>query len=178
MEKKLWTANEIREKLLTDQRWLERGVLAIFERQTSDEQHCGDTIHRNDIGFDGSSAKYLSYVARWIKSGKHLNGKHLDKTRRKMVHFAGQLAKIANGDTATPASARQARRTTSAPKPIATLVSDALFRSVTEQAAVLDIEMKNEFARQERLQEQRAFMSDPDFQLARKPRAVEFALGD
>ncbi|MCH8293114.1 hypothetical protein IH992_18650, partial [Candidatus Poribacteria bacterium] len=39
---------------------------------------------------------YLSYLARWIQSGKPLNGKHLRKARALMMKYAGQLAELAS----------------------------------------------------------------------------------
>ena len=71
---------QIRENMRTSRDWLERGILAI---------------HNND-GFGEIDADYLSYLARWIQSGKPLNGKHLRKARALMMKYAGQLAELAN----------------------------------------------------------------------------------
>jgi hypothetical protein len=93
-----WIVEEIKEKLETDQAWVERGVLAIYERQTATEQEVGDTVQRNGVGFSGAHGGYGSYVAEWLLSGKHLSGDHLVKTREMMSHYAGQLTRIANGE--------------------------------------------------------------------------------
>lgn len=66
---------DIRIKLLTDQRWLERAVVAIYEQQTSDEQYDEQTIERNNRGFTGGDAKFLSYCAKWILKGNHISGR-------------------------------------------------------------------------------------------------------
>lgn len=85
----------IKHKLFTDQKWLERGIVAIFEKQTHDEQRVENSIVYNKVGFSGYDAKSMSYYAKWIMSGHHLNGKHLEKAKLKMLKYANQLAKIA-----------------------------------------------------------------------------------
>ena len=64
----------------TNRDWLERGLLAI----------------NNNESFSEIDADYLSYLARWIQSGKPLNGKHLRKARALMMKYAGRLIEIAN----------------------------------------------------------------------------------
>lgn len=92
-----WTTEEIRSKMETDQSWLERGIVAIWKRQTRSEQDMYATVSYNNVGFTAADASYLTYAANWINSGKHLSGKHVEKSRKRMVKYAGQLAKIANG---------------------------------------------------------------------------------
>jgi len=91
-----YTKEQVAEKLAKNQTWLERGVLAIYERQTADEQDQHATKHVNGRGFSGCDAGYLSYIAKWLLDGKKLNGKHLAKTRKRMTRYAGQLTLIAN----------------------------------------------------------------------------------
>lgn len=85
----------IKEKLKTSNRWLEKGVIAIYQRQTNDEQQVRRTTHRNGMGFSAADAGYLSYVAKYLIDGGRLSGHHLEKTRRKMLKYAGQLERIA-----------------------------------------------------------------------------------
>lgn len=92
----VFTKEEIRKYLELDLRWLERGVLAIYKFQTEEEKLEKDTFHSNGIGFNGADAKYLSYIAEYLKSGKHLSGEHIKKVRHKMLKYSGQLCKIAN----------------------------------------------------------------------------------
>ena len=91
-----YTKEEIRSKLETSQVWLERAVIAIYDRQTYDEQQIHETREQNGRGFSGFDANYLTYIAKWINNGKHLDGKHLSKTRQKMLKYSGQLVRIAN----------------------------------------------------------------------------------
>ena len=98
MTDQTYTREQIEEKLLSSQAWLERGILAIFERQTNDEQYSEATKYLNAKGFSACDASYLSYTAKWIKSGKHLSGYHVIKARERMMKYAGQLTLIANGE--------------------------------------------------------------------------------
>jgi len=92
-----WTKEEIQEKLDTNLKWLERAVVAIFKQQTRQEQDSEKTLDHNNRGFNGVDAHLGTYLARWILSGRHLSDKWVDKARKIMVKYAGQLAKIANG---------------------------------------------------------------------------------
>lgn len=97
------TVEQIREKLVTDQRMLERAVVAIFEKQTEDEQRTGDTRHDNGIGFAGCDSQNGSYMAKYILTGierygkqygQNLSGKFLEKAKKFMPKYAKQLYKI------------------------------------------------------------------------------------
>ncbi len=75
-----YTEAQIREHMRASRDWLERGILAI----------------NNNEGFSEIDADYLIYLARWIQSGKPLNGKHLRKARALMMKNAEQLVELAN----------------------------------------------------------------------------------
>ena len=98
MTKKIWTREDIVSLLNTSDRAVERGVVAIWQRQTADEQSTDTTRHSNGIGFSGWSAHSGSYYAKWVESGRRLTGKHLDKARKIALHHAAQLTRIANGE--------------------------------------------------------------------------------
>jgi hypothetical protein len=99
-----YTVDFIKAKLETDNRWLERGILAIYNYQTSQEQRAGDTIEDNGVGFNGADGQFLSSIAKWIKGGcqygkqegHRLSVKQAAVARRKMMKYAGQLVRIIN----------------------------------------------------------------------------------
>jgi len=93
---KTWTREEIETLVNTSNRAVERAMVAIWERQTADEQGSDTTRHHNGIGFSGWTARSGSYYAKWVLGGGTLTGKHLVKARRIALHHAGQLARIAN----------------------------------------------------------------------------------
>lgn len=89
-----YTKEQVKFNIATDQKWLERAIQVIYLRQTMDERRAGETKHSNGIGFTGADAKYLSYLARWLDSGKFLSGAHLAKARKLMPKYAGQILEI------------------------------------------------------------------------------------
>ncbi len=96
---KIWTPEDIRALLIKSDRAVERGIVAIYNRQTEDEKEIEETTVHNGIGFSGAHANSGSYFARWILSGRNLSGKHLDKARNLIVKYRKQLANIANEGT-------------------------------------------------------------------------------
>lgn len=92
----MYTEKDIRELLAKSNAAVERGLVRIYERQTIDEQRTEETRHWNSIGFNGAHAKSGTYMAKWVLSGKHLDGKWLDKGRNLILHYAKQLTDIAN----------------------------------------------------------------------------------
>lgn len=91
-----YTKEFIKEKILTDYRWLARGISAIYAHQTADEKAIGTTAHDNGIGFNGVDAFILSSFAQQIAKGRTLSPKQIEIARKKMAKYAGQLSKIAN----------------------------------------------------------------------------------
>ena len=101
---KVYDAIEIREKLKTNDKWLVRGILAIYARQTADERSSQTTKYTNGVGFNGRDAAILSSFAKQILSWQAtenprypspLSPKQFELARRSMSKYAGQLARIA-----------------------------------------------------------------------------------
>lgn len=90
-----WTKDQIREKLKTDDRWLIRGLMAIYAGQTQEEKSIGATKEDNGIGFNGCDAEILTSFAQGFIMYGRLTPKQLAITRNKMVKYAGQLVKLA-----------------------------------------------------------------------------------
>lgn len=112
------TVETIRQKIDTDQKWLERGILAIYARQTSSEKAAGETNVHNGQGFTAFDARTMTYYANWIRSGRSLSGKHLEKARRRMRKYAKQLLLISMEKAAAPVQTVS----TPAPQPVSTPV--------------------------------------------------------
>lgn len=97
---RIWKKEEIKEKLLSgDRNWIERGVIAIFNKQTEDEKIVEATNRKNGIGFTGADAHIMSSFAKWLlkNENNHLTVKQFAIAKKKIVKYAGQLTKIANG---------------------------------------------------------------------------------
>jgi hypothetical protein len=93
---KQWTRGEIENMVRTNDRAVERAMMALLDRQTQDEQSQGTVNHNNGRGFAACNSKSGTYFAKWVQSGRQLNGKHLDKARKIALYHAGQLTDIAN----------------------------------------------------------------------------------
>ena len=108
-------AEAIKARLATDDRWLFRAVVAIYEKQTADEQESEETRENNGIGFSGVDACILSSLAKQIldwQGGRStyrtpLSPRQIEIARKKMAKYAGQLSRIAAARTA-PAAEPQA----------------------------------------------------------------------
>jgi len=91
-----WTRESIEARLTHQDRWVERAMVALWERQTRNEKQEGVAKINNGVGFAGWSARSGSYYAEWVLSGRRLTGKHLVRARRIALYHSGQLTAIAN----------------------------------------------------------------------------------
>jgi len=83
-------------RMQTSNEWLRKAVVAIYERQTLDEKQTGETKHHNGVGFNGTDASFLGSIAEQIIARRRsLSEKQLSATRKAMVKYTGQLARIA-----------------------------------------------------------------------------------
>lgn len=96
----------IRQNLVVDDVWLVRGLLALFARQTSDEQSGDHTNHENARGFNSADAFILSRFAKQVQAWQDtpvaerrynspLSPRQLEITRTKLRKYSMQLARIA-----------------------------------------------------------------------------------
>lgn len=74
---------------------VERGIVAIYRKQTKDEQAHHTTTHTNGVGFNAADAYRGTYYAKWVLSGKRLTGWHLTKAREIAKRYVRQLSSIA-----------------------------------------------------------------------------------
>jgi hypothetical protein len=96
----MWNKAKIESLLRMSDKAVDRAIIALYDRQTRDEQMVSDTKHTNKIGFSAAHAKLGSYYGRWCKSGRSLSGRHLDKAREMVLHYTQQLADEANANEA------------------------------------------------------------------------------
>lgn len=80
-----------------------RGLVAIYNRQTQDEQSTESTNKLNGMGFNGTDAAFGSSLAKqiikWESDRRYptpLSRTQLEKGRKMLRKYAGQLAKVAN----------------------------------------------------------------------------------
>jgi hypothetical protein len=96
-------------KLESNDAWLFRSIVSIFECQTADEQNAETTAHDNGVGFNSVDARLLSSFAKQIiahakgesKFASPLSPKQKEMARNKMTKYAGQLLSIAQSRSAS-----------------------------------------------------------------------------
>lgn len=89
--RKEYTKEYIQNKIMTDDRWLIESLLSVYRFQTESEQKSRHTNQNNGRGFTQADSPYLSYISQWVLSGKPLNDKHKEKTRKRMVKYWKQI---------------------------------------------------------------------------------------
>lgn len=105
---KTWTISKIKENLKRNDEWVYRAVVAIYNKQTEEEQFSEDTTEHNGIGFNSFDAHILSSFAKQIikwennhncnKFREPLSKKQLLVARKKILKYSNQLTKIANNE--------------------------------------------------------------------------------
>lgn len=83
----------IRQKLATSDKWLLRGLLAIYRYQTEQEKAVDSTLNNNGVGFSAFDAEFLSGVA----ARGFISPKQMPHVRKSMLKYAGQLVRISEG---------------------------------------------------------------------------------
>lgn len=88
-------ASMFKARIMVDDNWLYRAILAIYERQTSQEQNNKATLEDNGVGFNGVDAGILSSYAQFIQRTGFLTLKQKTVARKKIGKYANQLVLIA-----------------------------------------------------------------------------------
>lgn len=89
----------LRSRLGTDIRWARRGLVRIFERQTSEERVSEQTREDNGIGFTGPDAPLLTSFAKQLQERGWLSFKQDTILLKLMPKYAGQLLTVSNLQT-------------------------------------------------------------------------------
>ena len=95
---KTWTKEEIRNLLTNSDKAVIRGLLRLYKFQTETEQESEETKYNNNLGFNGSDAKFLTSCVHFYEKYKYLSPKQILSARKKLLKYSGQLAKFANGE--------------------------------------------------------------------------------
>lgn len=100
----VWTKELVRERLLANDENVWRGTVMLYRRQTRAEQAHGQARERNGVGFNKRDARFMTSLAEQIIRNKERGYRYLlterqtDYARRIIWKYAGQLARIANGE--------------------------------------------------------------------------------
>ena len=101
----------VKTKLANDDRWVARGLLALFTCQTGQEKERKSTVKANGKGFSSYDAEMLTNIARELirREGEHacnslqkpfslrnhMSAYHAEQARRRMPKYAKQLLEFA-----------------------------------------------------------------------------------
>lgn len=97
MEQTTFTKEQVEHAIMTNAEQAEKAVLALYKRQTSEEQWNYVSFKRNKIGFNAADASIGSNLARWLLAGKHFTDAQLNVARKMLKKYVKQLTRIANG---------------------------------------------------------------------------------
>lgn len=95
-EKRIWTEEEIKNLIQTNDKVLYAAFKKLYACQTDDEQNVGETHHVNGVGFNGVDAPILSSMAEFLIKTGFLTPKQKVIVRKKLVKYNKQLTKLAN----------------------------------------------------------------------------------
>ena len=96
MATKRWTEQEIVDLLARNDAAVERAIIVLYRRQTSDEQVSQTTREHNARGFSAFDAKFMSSLAEWILKGRNLSDRQLAAARKVLPKYRKQLVEEAN----------------------------------------------------------------------------------
>jgi hypothetical protein len=85
----------VREKLASDERWLTRGLVAIYKQQTANERQARQTIEHNKVGFTAVDADFLSGMATLVLRDFKLTFNQKRVVLSKMQKYSKQLVELA-----------------------------------------------------------------------------------
>lgn len=94
--KRIWTEDEIRTMVQTNDRALYGALKKLYACQTEDEKRAGETRVYNKVGFNGADSKFLSSVAEFLLRTGFLTSKQKAATRKRMIKYTKQLTRLAN----------------------------------------------------------------------------------
>lgn len=95
-EKKVWTKEEIWEKIQNNDKVMYRALVRLYDLQTEDEKVSKETKEHNGQGFNGYDAEIMSSFAEFYKKTGFLTPKQKVIARKKLKKYTKQLTNIAN----------------------------------------------------------------------------------
>ena len=93
---RVWTAEEIKELIQTNDKVLYGALKKLYACQTADEKAVGETVEYNGVGFNGVDSPILSSMAEFLIQRGYLSDKQKCIVRKKLVKYNKQLTKLAN----------------------------------------------------------------------------------
>lgn len=87
---------EVRAALNTRPDAVEKAIKILYTRQTASEKMARTTHVDNQLGVKHQHGARIVYYGKWLESGRHLTGHHLEFARRMAQNYAAtQLFELA-----------------------------------------------------------------------------------
>ena len=96
VEKRVWTEEEIKTLIQTNDKVLYGALRKLYDCQTADEKSMGETNENNGVGFNGVDAPILTSMAEFLNKRGYLTDKQKIIVRKKLVKYNKQLTKLSN----------------------------------------------------------------------------------
>lgn len=93
---KVWTEEEIKNLLMTNDKVLYGALRKLYDCQTEDEQIGHTTSHRNGAGFNGVDAGIMCSFKEFLDRCGFLTNKQKTICRKKIIKYTRQLTMLAN----------------------------------------------------------------------------------
>lgn len=94
--RRVWTQDEIRELVQSNDKVLYGAMRKMYECQTADEQMTGTANHRNGIGFNGVDAGIMTSFCEFLNKTGFLTYRQKEIARKKLKKYTRQLTELAN----------------------------------------------------------------------------------
>jgi hypothetical protein len=122
---KVWSKEEIKDLLDSNDMAVKKGLINLYSLQTEDERDSENTKYQNGVGFSGKDADFMTSLAKQLLERGTLSPRQLACARKNMKGYAGQLAKIANGEIKVkPVESDKFPMTAKKADPVADVVAD------------------------------------------------------
>lgn len=116
---KVWNKESIQHLLQVSDKAVANAILALYARQTSDEQASEGTHHHNGRGFNSRDAAFLSSIAKALpRYSNHMTPRQLKAARAMLPKYWRQLLEVA-GEKGAVIETKVSKRTASIDQVIA-----------------------------------------------------------
>lgn len=94
--KRIWTEDEIRSLVQTNDKVLYGALKHLYACQTQDEKNTQSTKEHNGKGFNATDAEFLTSICQGLEKYGKLTDKQKAVARKKLVKYNKQLTRLAN----------------------------------------------------------------------------------
>lgn len=94
--KRIWTEDEIRSLVQTNDKVLYGALKHLYACQTQDEKDSSTTREHNGKGFNATDAEFLTSICQQLEKRGTLSPKQKEVARKKLVKYNKQLTRLAN----------------------------------------------------------------------------------